>query len=634
MAQDFIRMAIVLPEYVVEHELGRGGMGVVFLGRHRRLDRPVAIKELPRSFASDPDVRERFSTEARTLASLSHPHIVPIYDYVEREGLCLIVMEQLPGGTLWDRFTNTGVTAATACAIVMASCAALQHAHSRGVLHLDIKPDNLMFDRDGSLKVTDFGISRVISGGQTLGTVDGTVLGTPAYMAPEQALGDDLTAATDVYATAVMLYELISGQLPWHGATSAGELLQQRLEVDPIDLREAAPRIHPGVARVVMRGLSRDPAGRFDTAEDFGVAVGEAAAASWGPGWIDTAGVGVMGSDRLALAARTTTSQARSGDLASGGGPAGTAHATAGAGEGESGVESRVIDIADLEVVRGGPIIRFRGLDLNKLKNDDLVAVDDLLDPPPLPRVAIFATAVLGLSMLIFAAIGLGSPAREAGLTTGQVTIGGRDVAAGSRLTVDLDHDVVVNINDPELARDTTDIALKTKMFGIPLGTETAAVVDGRAVLTPNIMRRISAGDVAGALELESDGKALARHEFVLHGTQSWYLSVVGIGALVMLLIGAANLESSLRPLGRGRRRTLSQLGASVAGATLGVAIVGLAATLGVAEATVVTLVLVTALGAAGGVAACSVTLGVGRRRRLARAMRRAEKSVHAPNPA
>src|SRR5204863_8901848 len=225
-----------MPEYIVEREVGRGGMGVVYLGRQRRLDRPVAIKELPPAIAVDEDVRERFSTEARTLASLSHPHIVPIFDYVERENLCLIVMEQLPGGTLWDRFVNTGVTTPAACAYVMACCAALQHAHDRRVLHLDVKPDNLMYDQDGVLKVTDFGISSVIGGGRTLGTVDGTVLGTPAYMAPEQARGDELSPATDTYATGVMLYELLSGQLPWIGAESAAELLRQRLDQDPIPL--------------------------------------------------------------------------------------------------------------------------------------------------------------------------------------------------------------------------------------------------------------------------------------------------------------------------------------------------------------------------------------------------------------
>ena len=301
------RISDALPDYDVERELGRGGMGIVFLGRHRRLDRGVAIKELPPSFAAEPEVRERFSTEARTLATLSHPHIVPIFDYVEREGLCLIVMEQLPGGTVWDRFTSTGLTPPTACAVVMACCAALQHAHSKGVLHLDVKPDNLMFDAESAVKVTDFGIARVISGDRTMGTVDGQVLGTPAYMSPEQARGDDLTPASDVYAAGVMLYELLSGQLPWQGAESASELLSQRLREDPIPLREPAPHIPQPIADVVMTSLSRDVATRYQRAEDLGVAIGEACADSWGPGWLDHAGIAIVGSERLSRAARTTS---------------------------------------------------------------------------------------------------------------------------------------------------------------------------------------------------------------------------------------------------------------------------------------------------------------------------------------
>ncbi len=209
---------VALPDYTIEREVGRGGMGIVFLGEHTRLGRRVAIKELPPSFAADPKVRERFSTEARTLAALAQPHIVPIYDYVERDRLCLIVMEELPGGTVWDRFTTVGLTAPVACATVLACCAALHHAHVHAVLHLDVKPDNLMFTGDGTVKVTDFGISRVISGDRTLGTADGQVLGTPAYMSPEQARGADLTARSDVYSAGIVLYELLSGELPWTGA--------------------------------------------------------------------------------------------------------------------------------------------------------------------------------------------------------------------------------------------------------------------------------------------------------------------------------------------------------------------------------------------------------------------------------
>ncbi|MDQ2650848.1 MAG: serine/threonine protein kinase, partial [Actinomycetota bacterium] len=305
-ASDASRIGMVLPEYEVQRELGRGGMGVVYLGRHRRLERGVAIKELPPAFAIDPAVRERFSNEAQTLAGLSHPHIVPIFDYVERDGICLIVMEQLPGGSVWDRFTTDGLTPPTACAVVMACCAALHYAHSKGVLHLDVKPDNLMFDAEMAVKVTDFGIARVITGDRTLGTVDGQVLGTPAYMSPEQARGDLLTPSSDVYATGVMIYELLSGALPWVGAQTASELLQQRLNEDPIPLRQAAPHVPEPIEAVVMAALSRDADVRYQGAEDLGVAVGAACVASWGPSWLDHSGVAIFGSERLSRASRTT----------------------------------------------------------------------------------------------------------------------------------------------------------------------------------------------------------------------------------------------------------------------------------------------------------------------------------------
>src|SRR5205823_4844361 len=155
-------VAAALPEYEVGGELGRGGFGLVRAGRHRHLKREVAIKELPPSLASDPKVRARFAAEARVLASLSHPHIVPIYDYVERDGLCLLVMEHLPGGTVWKRFKDHGFGPETACAVAMATCAGLHYAHERGVLHRDVKPENLLYSGEQVIKITDFGIAKVV----------------------------------------------------------------------------------------------------------------------------------------------------------------------------------------------------------------------------------------------------------------------------------------------------------------------------------------------------------------------------------------------------------------------------------------------------------------------------------------
>src|SRR5438105_5382710 len=158
MALDQEAMTAALPLYEVEGELGHGAWGIVLAGRHRQLGRDVAIKQLPRSFGADPAVRNRFIAEARLLASLEHPHVVPIYDFVEHEGLCLLVMERLTGGSVWDRFRDPGFTPQGACAVALATCSGLQYAHVHGVLHRDVKPENLLFSGEDVLKVTDFGI--------------------------------------------------------------------------------------------------------------------------------------------------------------------------------------------------------------------------------------------------------------------------------------------------------------------------------------------------------------------------------------------------------------------------------------------------------------------------------------------
>jgi len=237
-----------LPAYEIGGELGRGGWGVVLAGRHRQLGRDVAIKQLPRAFAVDETIRSRFTVEARLLASLDHPHIVPVYDFVEQDGLCLLVMELLPGGTVWSRFTSDGFTASGACAVVLACLSGLQAAHGRRVLHRDIKPENLMFSGTGALKVTDFGIAKVVGGEETMATRAGEVVGTPAYIAPEQARGGDLSPATDVYAVATMLYELLSGQLPFEDDGDGMALMFKHAFEQPEPLLDKAPTVPAPVA--------------------------------------------------------------------------------------------------------------------------------------------------------------------------------------------------------------------------------------------------------------------------------------------------------------------------------------------------------------------------------------------------
>ena len=271
------------------------GSPIIEIREQGKQARRVAIKQLPAAFASDPSARRRFMAEAQVLASLDHPHVVPVYDFVERDGLCLLVMELLPGGTLRGKVTGAdGITAQHAVAATLACLSGLSAAHRRGVLHRDIKPENMLFAASGVLKVTDFGIAKVAGSPGTVLTRQGEVIGTPAYIAPEQARGLQLSPATDVYGVATMLYELLAGVLPFPGGGDGMAVLFQHAYEKPVPLLEAAPGVPEPVAAVVMHGLATEPADRYATAESFGVALAEGGAHSWGPGWLLAEPVPIM----------------------------------------------------------------------------------------------------------------------------------------------------------------------------------------------------------------------------------------------------------------------------------------------------------------------------------------------------
>ncbi|MDT7744936.1 MAG: hypothetical protein QOE59_4014, partial [Actinomycetota bacterium] len=303
MSDDPERLQEALPSYEIGEVLGRGGWGVVFGGLHRHLGRKVAIKQLPAAFAADPAARRRFASEARVLAALDHPHVVPVYDYLERDDLCLLVMEQLPGGTLREHASEEGFTARTAVAVALACAAGLSAAHHRGVLHRDIKPENMLYTASGVVKVTDFGIAKVSGGAETALTRAGDILGTAAYIAPEQVRGGALSPATDVYGLATMLYELLAGDLPFPDDGNVLSVMFKHAYEVPAALRAVAPDIPEPVATVVMTGLATDPADRATSAETFAVALAEAGAAAWGPRWLTLENVPVLGAPTLLAAA-------------------------------------------------------------------------------------------------------------------------------------------------------------------------------------------------------------------------------------------------------------------------------------------------------------------------------------------
>jgi hypothetical protein len=272
---------------------------VVLEGRHVALGRPVAIKVLPRALAADPSVRERFVREARIVASLDHPHIVRVHDYVEEDGLCLLIMDLMTGGSLWNRLRNWGVATDQACAIVLAVAGGLQCAHRQGVLHRDIKPGNVLFaDRD-TVKVADFGIAKVLTESDSQQTSVGTFVGTPAYMAPEQFTGRGLGPGTDLYALGVMTYELLSGRLPFDATTDPTVQLFQHVHEPPQPLRLAAPTIPEPITDPVMHTLEKNPDNRHPSIEAFATALARGATEAFGAGWVQRSGIIVAGADDI-----------------------------------------------------------------------------------------------------------------------------------------------------------------------------------------------------------------------------------------------------------------------------------------------------------------------------------------------
>ncbi len=300
---DIERLANALPAYEIGGELGRGASGIVIAGRHRQLGRAVAIKQMKPELSADPAVGERFLAEARLLATLDHPHVVAIYDFVEQDGLCLLVMEHLTGGTVSTQFHPGGVSADVSCAILLALCAGLDHAHEHGVLHRDVKPENLMFSGRGTLKVTDLGIAKVIGGSATLATRAGEVLGTPAYIAPEQARGDELTPATDVYAAGTLFYWLLAGRLPFPVDSDPATMLYRHVHETPPPLMEVAHAVPAELAAIADRAISTSAANRQQSALELGVAIAHGAVDTWGPGWLSRTSVPVLASGPILAAA-------------------------------------------------------------------------------------------------------------------------------------------------------------------------------------------------------------------------------------------------------------------------------------------------------------------------------------------
>jgi hypothetical protein len=264
-------------QYDIQRLLGRGGMGAVFLARERSLDRLVAIKILPPETAADADTRERFRREARTAAKLTHPNIVPLYAFGDVEGMLYFVMGYVRGESLADRMRRDGkVPPDQARRILKDVAEALEHAHRQGVVHRDIKPDNILLDDEtGRPMLTDFGVAKARASGATL-TEAGMVVGTPYYMSPEQASGArDLDGRSDLYSLGVLGYAMLAGRVPFEG-DGFHDLIVQHISREPPPLEALAPGAPRDLVAAVTRCLAKAPEQRWPDARSLAVAVGTA----------------------------------------------------------------------------------------------------------------------------------------------------------------------------------------------------------------------------------------------------------------------------------------------------------------------------------------------------------------------
>src|SRR5687768_12007274 len=263
---------VLSAHYELDNEIGRGGMGVVYRARDKRLKRHIAIKVLPPELAFQSAIRTRFLREAETAASLSHPHIVPIYTVDELEGLVFFVMAYVSGDNLAKRLHETGVLNVEDVRRITREVGdALAYAHERGVVHRDIKPDNILLDAaTGRTMVTDFGIARAASGGDAGRlTATGMAIGTPAYMSPEQAAGDrEIDGRSDLYSLGVVAYQMLVGEPPFV-ANSTPAMLVKHISERPTPVTQRRSDIPQDLARAVMVLLEKDPAMRFPSASSL-----------------------------------------------------------------------------------------------------------------------------------------------------------------------------------------------------------------------------------------------------------------------------------------------------------------------------------------------------------------------------
>jgi serine/threonine protein kinase len=254
--------------YRVVEQLGRGGMATVFKAYHANLDRYVALKVLHPAFMEDPNFEKRFQREAKVVAKLEHPNIIPVYDFADHDGQSYLVMKFVEGKTLKGRLNERPLTPDEGVKIIQAVGDGLSYAHKQGILHRDIKPSNVMLGDDGQVYLTDFGLARIASAGES--TLSGDMMiGTPQYISPEQAMGKrDLDEGTDIYSFGVLTYELVVGQVPFASDTPFSVVHDHIYSPLPMP-RTVNPNVPENIERILLKALAKERSDRFETVEEM-----------------------------------------------------------------------------------------------------------------------------------------------------------------------------------------------------------------------------------------------------------------------------------------------------------------------------------------------------------------------------
>jgi len=257
--------------YEIKSELGRGGMATVYKAYDPRFEREVALKVLPREMMHDPSFRIRFEREAKTIASLEHPAIVPVYDVGEEDEQPYFVMRHMTGGSLADKIEKGPVSLREAARLMDRLGPALDQAHSKGIIHRDLKPGNILFDPAGEPYISDFGIAKIAQSQSTTVT-GGAIIGTPAYMSPEQAQGETIDGRSDIYALGVILYEILAGTQPYQATTPMAVVVKHI--TDPIPhILDTNPSLPSGIESIIEKAMAKNPDQRFSTAGEFSAAL-------------------------------------------------------------------------------------------------------------------------------------------------------------------------------------------------------------------------------------------------------------------------------------------------------------------------------------------------------------------------